>query len=212
MFWTIRFFSRCTYHVFLSHCAEDREALAFPLYEELRRQGVRVWLDRHDDPYGRGSRAALRDAILTCRHAVFLATDTILATSRGWCVQELAWAELLQDNLLEAGGPTLVNVTLPLYLVPPSDPRLVRSVWNSSRDRGPFHTSGTPPVEWAAEQVMAFLKREEELVYEYKRFARADKAFRDQLRLRTGLPDRVTKFDPSRIPTQSPMLGDPSSG
>ncbi len=198
MFWAIQFFPRCTHHVFLSHCAEDREGLVFPLYEALRGRGVRAWLDRHDYPYGRGSRAALRDAVIVCRHVVFLVTDAMLTSARGWCVQELAWAELLQDNLLQPGGPALANVSLPLYLIDPADPRLPRSVWQSARDKGPFR-AGAAPVEWAAGQIEAFLRREERLAQEFKRYARSSDDFRQRLRAVPGLSDRVIGFDPQPL-------------
>lgn len=200
MFWTIQFYPRCTYDVFLSHCAEDRDRLVFPLYEALRGRGVRSWIDRHDYPYGRGSRAALRDAIIACRHVVFLVTDAMLTSARGWCVQELAWAELLQDNLLQPGGPALVNAILPLYFVEPGDGRLPRPVWQTVRDKGPFCPSSSDPVAWAADQVAAFLRREERLAYEFRRYSRSSTEFRTRLRGRQGLYDRVVRFDPQPLP------------
>ncbi len=200
MLWTIEFLPRCGHHVFLSHSAEDRDTLAFPLYESLTKRGIRVWLDRHDYPYGRTSRAALRDAIVGCRHVVFLVTDALLNSAHGWCVQELAWAELLQDNLLHEGAPHLVNCLLPLYFVAQDDARLPRSVWQVERDRGPFAPTGSEPVAWATEQTVAFLKREETRAFEFRKFARAKKEFRDRLKSLAGLVERVTNFDPHRMP------------
>lgn len=197
MLWTIQFFPPCTHHVFLSHCAEDRLSLVLPLFSRLQQYGVTPWLDRHDYPYGRGSRAALRDAILRCRHVVFLVTDDMLTQARGWCVQELAWAELLQDNLTLPGSPGVQNVVLPLYFVDVADGRLPRSVWQAARDKGTFCPPGADRVGWATDQLLRFLRREEELASGFKQFADASVAFRKQLRAGAGgLGDRVTQFAP----------------
>src|SRR6266852_341518 len=141
MQWLLRSFPFCTHHVFLSHCREDRDWLVFPLYEALRHEGVIPWLDEHDYPYGRTSFEALRDGVLRCRHIVFLVTLGMLAQPRGWGIVELAWADLLQENLREAGG-VLQNVILPLFFLPHDDPNLPRSAWQPLRDRAAFHTPG----------------------------------------------------------------------
>ncbi len=193
VFWTIEFYPPCTHHVFLSHSAEDREELVLPVFRRLRERGVLPWIDRHDYPYGRGSRAALRDGILTCRHSVFFVTSAMLTQARGWCVQELAWAELLQDNLLRPGGPALQNVLLPLYFVPPADDRLVRSVWQSVRDRGPFRPRGYRWIDWAVDQIAGFLSRENSHAARLGAHALDDHAFRTQLNARSGLLTRVTQ-------------------
>lgn len=198
MFWTTDFFPRCEHHVFLSHCAEDRTGLIHPIYNTLRERGIRGWLDLHDYPYGRGSRAALRDAIIGCRHVVFLVTDAMLTQARGWCVQELAWTELLQENLVQAGGP-LQNVFLPLYFVEPSDRRLPRSVWQAARDRGAFCPVGRTHQEWAVDQIEAFLRREEQIATKFRKFSRRNEEFRTRLRAKHGLFDRVTRFDPQPL-------------
>jgi hypothetical protein len=204
VFWEIQFYPKCTHHVFLSHCAEDRNELVFPLFERLRAGGIIPWLDRHDYPYGRNSRAALRDAILSCRHVAFLITDAMLASARGWCVQELAWAELLQDNLLQTGGPTLLNVSLPLYFVRQDDPRLPRSVWQACRDKGPVCPAGVDRVGWAFDHIRAFLERESRLATELRQFARTNPPFRSKLQGRSGFRDRVTRFDPQPLPPPPP--------
>lgn len=199
MFWTIQSFPTCKHHVFLSHSAEDRAALVTPVFESLRNAGISPWLDRHDYPYGRGSRAALRDAILSCRHVVFFVSDAMLVQARGWCVQELAWAELLQDNLVREGGPAVLNVVLPLFFVNPADARLPRSVWNAVREKGPFCPDHCDRVVWAVEQISSFLRREQSFAAELKRFARRTADFRQQLQARLGLKERVTHFDPSPL-------------
>lgn len=203
MLWTVQSFPRCTHHVFLSHSAEDRAGLAYPLYAELVRRGVATWLDRHDYPYGLTSRAALRDAVLRSRHAVVLVTPAMLSQARGWCVQELAWAELLQDNLHGPGGDW-VNVLLPLYFVPQADPRLPRSVWQVGRDRGEFWPGRVPRVRWAADRVERFLRREQGRAADYDRAVADGGLPAAQLRPGTGLPERATRFDPQPLPPRPP--------
>ncbi|HEX7380139.1 MAG TPA: toll/interleukin-1 receptor domain-containing protein [Pirellulales bacterium] len=138
MLWQIQFFPFCTQHIFLSHCCEDREDFVFPLCGALERRRVIVWLDQHNYPYGRTSFQALRDGILKSRHVVFLVTEAMLEQRRGWSTVELAWADLLQENLRELGG-ILQTVSLPIMLVPPDDPRLRRSAWFPCVDRAVFY-------------------------------------------------------------------------
>lgn len=73
------------------------------------------------------SREALRDAVLDSRHMVFFVTDAMLSSVRGWCLLELAYAEILDVNLSHQGG-SLATSILPLFLVDQADARLPRSV------------------------------------------------------------------------------------
>lgn len=127
MFWQIVSFPICEHHVFLSHCAADRDWLIHPVYDHLTRRGVVPWLDRDDYYYGRDSRTALRDGLLKSRHVVFFVTRAMLEYSRGWTALELAFADILQSNLTYRGGP-LVNVILPLFFVDPADSDLSRFI------------------------------------------------------------------------------------
>ena len=197
MFWTISSFPDCQWHIFLSHCREDRAPLVHPLDERLRVAGVLSWLDRDDYAYGRDSRTALRDGILRCRHTVMLITKTTLTQSRGWAVQELCWAELLQANLVIPGG-TLQNVILPLFFVDPTHPDLAPSVWNLLLDRGRFYGENDgDQVEWAASQVLEFLRREEKQTQDLAVLSKRDPAFRAGLKDRVpGLFQRVTSSNP----------------
>jgi hypothetical protein len=198
VFWIVTSFPHCTHHVFLSHCAEDRETLVYPLFQALRQRGIVPWLDRHDYPYGRSSRAALRDSILRCRHTVFLITDAMLASARGWCVQELAWSELLQDNLRYPGGD-LLNLILPLYFVEQADGRLPRSVWQVLRDKRRFCSEDVERGQWAATQIEEFLRREEQYANELRSLARRSD-FAAHLKKSEGLRDRVTRVEPRPLP------------
>lgn len=208
MFWTVHSYPPCTHHVFLSHCREDHDPLIRPAYDRLRAAGAEVWLDREDYHYGRDSRGALRDAVLRSRHVVFFVTRAMLSTGRGWCVLELAYAELLQATLTRTGGP-LANVLLPLFFVPQTDADLPRSVWQLARDRGRFHdpAADADPAAWAAAEIARFLRDEQALAKDIAALARKDAAFRAELRGRPGLLERATRFDPGPIPLPESVPG-----
>lgn len=200
MLWQVAACPKCEHHVFLSHCAEDRETLVSPVYDRLVAAGITPWLDREDYYYGRDSRSALRDGILRSRHVVFFVTEAMLTVARGWCVLELALTELLELSFRVRGGQ-LANVFLPLFLVPQSNAELPRSVWQLARDRGRFHVGGDPVV-WCGAEIGAFLHRERQLARDVARQVKADPA-RDMLLGQTpGLRDRVTKFHPTRLSTR----------
>ena len=200
MFWQITGFPPCSHHAFLSHSQEDRESLVSPVQKALQDCGFVTWLDQDDYSYGRTSRAALRDGILRSRHVVFFVTDAMLASSRGWCVLELALAELLESNMQIPGGQ-LANIALPLFLVPQDDPRLPRSVWQIARDRGHFHrpSHDGSPVEWCQQEVAKFLARERQLSDQLLDQTRRDKSLAKQIKSRPGLFERVTANLPLQV-------------
>lgn len=199
MLWQVTAFPRCLHHVFLSHCAEDRDALVAPVYDRLVAAGITPWLDREDYYYGRDSRTALRDGILRSRHVVFFVTRKMLTVARGWCVLELALAELLELSLRVPGGQ-LSNVFLPLFFVPQSSPKLPRSVWQLVRDRGRFHPPGDgDPVTWCAGEIRQFLLREQLFSGEVGGMVKENPSLHKQLGKTPGLLDRVTKFHPTRL-------------
>lgn len=201
MLWQLQFFPACTHHVFLSHCHEDREWLVIPLYEALRQEAIIPWLDRHDYPYGRTSFAALRDSVLKCRHTVFLVTRGMLAQPRGWGIVELAWADLLQENLHEPGG-VLQTIILPLFFLPQDDEQLPRSVWQSVRDRAAFHRpEDGDAVTWAVRQIGEFIGREAEQGLDNVTWLQQDSHAHARLQARPGLIDRVI----ARYPTPAPV-------
>lgn len=200
MFWQISSFPSCGYHVFLSHCAADRDDLVHRVYDELEARGVVPWLDREDYYYGRDSRTALRDGLLKSRHTVFFITLAMMDYRRGWCSMELAYADLIQANLLYRGGP-LLNVVLPLFFLDQADPELVRTVWGTLRDRGRFHRpSDGDAALWAVDQIVAFLLREQELAQDLAKDMIAGQPFADDLADRPGLGARVTSFAPRPLP------------
>ena len=200
MFWQITSFPTCGHHVFLSHCAEDREDLVLRVYDDLQQRGVVPWLDQADYSYGRDSRTALRDGLLKSRHVVFFVTLAMMDHRRGWCPMELAYADLIQANLFYQGGP-LLNVVLPLFFLDPADPELLRTVGGALRDRGRFHRpSDGDAALWAVDQIVSFLRREQELARELAEVAIPGRGVYDDLAGRPGLLARVTTFDPRPIP------------
>ncbi len=200
MFWQISFFPRCEYHVFLSHCALDRDWLVHPVYEELRRQGVIPWLDQEDYYYGRDSRSALRDGLLNSRHVIFFVTLAMMDYRRGWCSMELAYADLLQANLIYAGG-NLINLALPLFFLDRSDPEISRTIWGVPRDSGHFYSpTDGDPVSWAVDQIVTFLRREQTLAINMGNGIAPGQLVHSHLIARPGLIERVSAFDPGPIP------------
>lgn len=199
MFWQITSFPRCEYHTFLSHCAIDRPTLVHPVYDELKRRNIIPWLDREDYYYGRDSRAALRDGLLRCRHVVFFITLNMMDYSRGWCQMELAYSDLLQTNLAIPGGQ-LLNFELPLFFLDRADLELPRTTWGALRDRGIFHhPSDGDAVTWAADQISAFLRREQDLSLDLTKVVVPGQPVYEMMNGRPGLVERVTQFDPGPI-------------
>jgi hypothetical protein len=200
MVWQITSYPRCEYHEFLSHCAIDRSTLVHCVYDELMRRRIVPWLDREDYYYGRDSRTALRDGLLRSRHVVFFVTLGMMDYRRGWCPMELAYSDLLQANLIHAGGP-LLNFELPLFFLDRNDVDLSRSAWDTLRDRGIFHhPSDGDPVNWAVDQIVAFLHREQDLALDMARVVVPGQPVYDALASRHGLVERITQFDPGPIP------------
>jgi len=171
-----------------------------PIYRKLVKNSVSSWIDQEDYYYGRDSRTALRDGLLRSRHAIFFVTDAMLNHSRGWCTLELGYSELIQTNLAARGG-NYCNQLLPLFFVDQADPRLPRSVWQAIRDRGRF----CPPVpirsrvNWACNEIFDYLEREQRLANEHREAYRQSPSLRSELEGVSGMRDRVTKFEPSRL-------------
>jgi hypothetical protein len=200
MLWQITSFPKCQHHVFLSHCAIDRPGLVYPVYEALKRRGIIPWLDRHHYYYGRDSRTALRDGLLRSRHTVFFLTLGMMEYKRGWCQMELTYGELLQTNLVHAGGP-LLNVILPLIFLDRKDAELPKTVWDVFRDRGRFHhPSDGNAVDWASDQIDSFLHREQDLALDLAKVVVPGQPVHQALAGRPGLVERITRFDPGPIP------------
>src|SRR5262245_47717197 len=139
--WKIHHLPRCTHHVFLSHCAEDRSRLIHPVYRALEDKRRFPWFDMHHYPAGQGAYEALREGILHCRHVAYFVTARFLSQGRGWNSIETAYANLLQENL-RFGSLELCHVQLPLFFVPRNLRSLQRSAWGSLASRGRFYPPG----------------------------------------------------------------------
>src|SRR5262249_13519760 len=152
--WSVRHLPRCTHHVFLSHCAEDRDRLVQPVYTALENGKYSPWFDKHHYPAGQGAFEALREGILHCRHVVYFVTARFLAQGRGWSSVENAYANLLQENL-RFGSLELCHVQFPLFFVPQDYAILHRSAWRPLIDRGRFYPPGRMDggaVNWAVQE------------------------------------------------------------
>ncbi len=198
MFWKVSSFPKTEKHIFLSHSAEDRPGLVRPIYDALKERGVLPFIDVEDYYHGRETFDALRGAILRSRHIAFFITDAMLGNSRGWCAAELAYAELLDLNFSTTGGK-LLNGSLPLFLVPQSDPRIERSVWQLVRNRGRFHDADSDRVAWCVREILQFLDRESQLAKGMATDCRLDNELSARIKQTPGLLERVTKFQP-RLP------------
>ncbi len=200
MFWQIASFPKCTHHVFLSHSQEDRAALVTPVYDALVKAEVKPWLDQKDYCYGRPSREALRDAVLDSRHVVFFVTDAMLNSTRGWCLLELAYAEILDTNLSDRGG-SLATSILPLFLVDQDDARLPRSVWQLLRDRGKFFPAGcaTSMADWCQHEIHEYLLHEQVKSKKVAQLLSRDFERKPDIKRKHGLFERVARFHPGPL-------------
>ena len=199
--WRIRNLPRCTHHVFLSHCAEDREQLVQPIYNALENRKYLPWLDRHDYPRGRDPFAALRDGILNCRHVVPIITENFLAQGRGWTGIEATYADLLQANL-RFSSLELCTIQLPLLLVPRNDEKLRRSAWSPVIHRGRFYGPGRidqGAVDWAVKEVVAFVKQEEVRGVEVAEQVERDRVFHAMFSAEPYVLSRIMCLDPPMI-------------
>lgn len=161
--WRVRYLPRCTHHVFLSHCAENRVRLVQPVYDALQEDHYSPWLDRHHYPRGQGAFAALREGIIRCRHVVYFVTEAFLSQGRGWNSVETAYSDLLQKSFLHF-GLELCHIQFPLFFVPQSHATLQRSTWEPFIQCGRFYPPGEvdgEAVNWATQEIVAFIRQEE---------------------------------------------------
>lgn len=200
MAWIIDDYPDCTHHVFLSHSSLDKPSLIRPVRDRLATRNVAAWIDMEDYTYGRPTRKALRDGLLTSRHVVFFVTEAMLKSLNGWCTMELAFSELIQSNFEKYGGETYLNYLLPLYFVPDSHRRLRRSVWQLPRDLGHFCPFGNAEqqAEWATAEIVAFLEREQQLANQWRKRIRKQPELHSELNY-AGKKERVTRFQPAVI-------------
>jgi TIR domain len=142
--WRVRHLPRCTHHVFLSHCAEDRQRLVKPVCTALVNARYSPWLDQHHYPAGQGAFEALREGILKCRHVVYFVAAPFLSQGRGWNSVENAYANLLQENL-HFSSLEVCHIQFPLFFVPNPHVVLQRSAWGPMLNRGRRRIMGADP-------------------------------------------------------------------
>lgn len=197
--WRVRYLPRCTHHVFLSHCAENRTCLVQPVYNALEAAQYSPWLDRHHYPRGRDSFAALREGIIRCRHVVYFVTEEFLLQGRGWNSIETAYANLLQKSFLQY-DLELCNIQFPLFFVPKAHPILQRSAWGPQIQRGKFYSPGEVDdgaVNWATQEITDFIKQEEIRGSSLADQIEIDPSFRWLLDEEENLLSRVMCSDPT---------------
>jgi hypothetical protein len=73
--------------VFLSHSSEDKQAVAIPLAEALRRTGVRVWLDKFQIDLGDSIRQKVDQGLVNSRFGVVILSQSFF--TKHWTGQEL---------------------------------------------------------------------------------------------------------------------------
>jgi TIR domain len=200
--WRVRSLPRCTHHVFLSHCAEDRARLVQPVFEELQNANYSPWFDQHHYPAGQDAYEALREGILQCRHVVHFVTAKFLAQGRGWNSVENAYANLLQTNLHER-GLELCHVQLPLIFIPQGNPTLLRSAWGPLTSRALSYPSARVDggaVDWAIQQIIGFIRQEEIRGAGLAIQVQNDPGFHPLLHAEQNLLRRIMCADPPTIP------------
>jgi hypothetical protein len=196
--WKVRLFPRCTHHVFLSHCAEDRLRLVQPVYAALEDAKYQPWLDRHHYPVGTGAFEALREEILRCRHVVYFVTAPFLSQGMGWNSIENAYANLLQENL-RFESYELCHVQLPLFFVRRDNVTLQRSAWAPLMPRGRFYPAArvdSGAMNWAAEEIGGFIRQEEKRGVLLATQVENDPSFKKLLKDEPNLLRRIMCADP----------------
>ncbi len=200
--WTVRHLPRCTHHVFLSHCAEDRDRLVKPLFSALEDAKYFPWLDQHHYPSGQEAFEALREGIIHCRQVVYFVTAPFLAQGRGWSIVENAFANLLQENLRHS-SLEVCHVQLPLFFVPRTHGVLARSVWGPLLTRGRYYPAGrvdAGATAWATREIISFIQQEEKRGASLAEQMQTDPGFQPWLAAEPNLLRRVMGADPPSIP------------
>jgi hypothetical protein len=91
--------------VFISHASEDKESLAIPLADALRRAGIRVWLDKQEIELGDSIRARIDEGLAKSRFGVVILSEKFL--EKNWPKNEL--------NALMAIEESGRKVVLPIW-------------------------------------------------------------------------------------------------
>jgi Leucine-rich repeat (LRR) protein len=95
--------------VFISHASEDKESVAAPLADILRRAGLRVWLDRQEITLGDSIRAKIDEGLSQSRFGVILLSPDFLRKT--WTQRELGGLMSIEDEGVKVILPVWHHVT-----------------------------------------------------------------------------------------------------
>jgi hypothetical protein len=73
--------------IFVSHASEDKESVALPLRDRLKKAGLNVWLDRFELKIGDSLREKIDEGLARSRYGVIVLSPSFLA--KRWPTQEL---------------------------------------------------------------------------------------------------------------------------
>jgi histidyl-tRNA synthetase len=74
--------------VFVCHVSEDKEDVAVPLFEELTKYGIRVWMDKFTLQVGDSLRQKIDEGLARSRYGVVILSSQFFA--RPWPQAELS--------------------------------------------------------------------------------------------------------------------------
>lgn len=94
---------------FISHASEDKESVAIPLAEALKRAGVRVWLDRFEMRVGDSLREKIDEGLADSRFGIVVLSSSFLA--KGWPTRELNGLFSLEESGRKVILPVWHNIT-----------------------------------------------------------------------------------------------------
>jgi hypothetical protein len=84
------------YHFFISHASEDKDAIARPLYEELKSRGYKVWSDEAVLVVGKSLVESIDPGLANCDHGIIILSPAFFAKS--WPARHLARTESPRDQ------------------------------------------------------------------------------------------------------------------
>jgi hypothetical protein len=77
----------CRWDAFISHASEDKADVALPLAEELRKYGLRIWLDKFSLKVGDSLREKIDEGLAESRYGVVILSPAFV--SKNWPQKEL---------------------------------------------------------------------------------------------------------------------------
>lgn len=95
--------------VFISHASEDKEAIAKPLAQALRRVGVNIWYDEYSLQLGDSLTRSIEAGLAECDYGIVIISPNFL--SKEWTERELAGLSAKQTYNNKVILPILHNLT-----------------------------------------------------------------------------------------------------